>query len=186
MWPWEHVAFGYVCYSLYRHARFGASPGDRAALLAAFGAVLPDLVDKPLSWGLGWFPQGYAVAHSAFVLVAAAAVVLLVRRFDPAGLGTALLVGWASHLFGDVVYPAMLGGRLAFRRVLWPLVTLPPYHHHLGLLARAVHYLHEHAVRTLAGGLGVALGLEIAFVVLAVGLWLHDGTPGRWRHGSPE
>jgi len=179
MWPWEHVAVGYLLVSAYRHARFRDGPTELSALLAVFGAALPDLVDKPLSWGLGLFPQGYSVAHSVFVCAALVALAYaLAYRSGRVPAATAFAVGYGSHLVGDILFPAMQGGRLAFDRVLWPVVTLPPYEHRLGFFARAFLYVHRHLARTLAHGLGPELALELGLMLLVVLLWLYDGVPG--------
>lgn len=69
MMPWGHAAFGYALYSLGHRAWTRAPPSGKAVLAALFGTQLPDLVDKPLSWGLHLFPQGYSVAHSVFVAI---------------------------------------------------------------------------------------------------------------------
>lgn len=179
MWPWEHVAVGYVLVSAYYHARYRRGPHEAAALAAVFGAAFPDLVDKPLSWGLGLFPQGYAVAHSVLVwIVLVAAVFVLAPRLDRAGVAAAFGLGYGSHLAGDVLFPALLGGRLAFERVLWPLVTLPPYEHQLGLLARTTLYVRRLLEYAMAGGLGPALVFEVGLMLLVAVLWLYDGRPG--------
>ncbi len=61
-----------------------ASGGCGRGVLA-FGAVLPDLVDKPLAWQFDLFETGYAVAHSAFVVVPALFVVYVLARRRRAG-----------------------------------------------------------------------------------------------------
>jgi len=181
MWPWEHVAVGYLLVSLYRHARYRDAPREAVAFAAVFGAALPDLVDKPLSWGLGLFPEGYSVAHSVFVAAAVLALAYgLAYRTGHLSVGTAtaFAIGWGSHLVGDVLFPAVQGGRLAFARVLWPVVTLPPYEQRLGFFTRTMLYLHRHAEVTLARGLGPELLLEVGMMLFVVVLWLYDGSPG--------
>jgi hypothetical protein len=69
MWPWEHVVVGYLAYSAVSHAVAGRAPSGRAAIAVAFAALLPDLVDKPLAWGLGVLPSGRSFAHSLVVAV---------------------------------------------------------------------------------------------------------------------
>ena len=58
MWPWGHLALGYLLHSPLARARFGRPPTDRATLLLVIGTQLPDLVDKPLAWWLGVLPAG--------------------------------------------------------------------------------------------------------------------------------
>lgn len=190
MWPWEHVAVGYLCYSLLRRGRGGGPPGNAAAVAVAVAAMLPDLVDKTLSWGLGLVPQGYAVGHSLLVAVPVTIAVLAVAgrrgrggaapsdRLDPGAIGVAAVVGHWSHLAGDAVYPALLGGGPAVERLLWPVASLPAYETRLGLLDRTALYLSEFGGAALAGRLGPLLALELALLVGVLALWLADGAPG--------
>jgi hypothetical protein len=48
--------------------------GGLAAALVAVAALLPDLVDKPLSWWLDVLPAGTSLAHSLTGFLPAAAV----------------------------------------------------------------------------------------------------------------
>ncbi|MFC6724741.1 metal-dependent hydrolase, partial [Halobium palmae] len=81
MWPWEHVAVGYIAYSLLSRTPVARRPGRRESVAVVLGALGPDLIDKPLSWGLGLFADGYSMGHSVFFAVplALAAVVVGVR-----------------------------------------------------------------------------------------------------------
>ncbi|WP_135823748.1 metal-dependent hydrolase [Halorussus ruber] len=178
MWPWEHVAFGYLLVSLYSHVVRGKSPDGRLALAAGLGALFPDLVDKPLSWTFGVFPSGYAVAHSAYVFPTFAVALWLVLRYRGApSLAVAFVVGHFSHLVGDVVYPFLLGDELAVSAVLWPVVTRPASPTEAGLLARTLYYLREWLVRLWALELGPLLLFELALVGVVVAVWLYDGAP---------
>jgi hypothetical protein len=178
MWPWEHVAFGYLLVSLYSHAVRRESPDGRLALAAGLGALFPDLVDKPLSWTFGVFPSGYAVAHSVYVFPTfAVALWLVFRHRGAASLAVAFVVGHLSHLVGDVVYPFLLGDELAVSAVLWPVVTRPASPTEAGLLARTLYYLREWIVRLWALELGPLLAFELALVGVVVAVWLYDGAP---------
>lgn len=172
-----HAAFGYVCYSLGSRLLTGEPPSGGAALALLVGTQLPDLVDKPLSWGLGAFPSGYAVGHSALVaLPAGLGALLILHARGRTAAGAGLVVGYWSHLVGDVLHPWLRGGSPAVVRVLWPLVTLPPYDQRLGLAGRTAAYLGE----LLEGLSGADPLLYVRFllpVVFAVGLWLADGAP---------
>lgn len=181
MWPWEHVAFGYLAYSTGRRALGLGPPTDAAALALAVGAAFPDLVDKPLSWGLAVFPTGYAVAHSAFVAPAVvAAAVALGRRAGRPEAGAAFAVGHLSHLVGDVAYPAAMGEGLDLAPVLWPAVTLPAYETRRGLVGRFGHYLASY-LHEVADGAGAAVVFPLALGLAVGALWLADGAPGvRW------
>ncbi|WP_137287823.1 metal-dependent hydrolase [Halorussus salinisoli] len=178
MWPWEHVAFGYLLVSLFSHVVRGESPNGRVALAAGLGAVFPDLVDKPLSWTFGVFPSGYAVAHSAFVFpVFALALWLSVRRRGAGYLAVAFLVGHVSHLVGDVVYPFVLGDELALSAVLWPVVVSPASPTEAGLVARTLFYLRSWVIRFWALELGPLLLFEMALAGVVAAVWLYDGAP---------
>jgi hypothetical protein len=177
MWPWEHAALGYLLYSLGRRALGHDPPDDDVTTVLAVATVLPDLVDKPLSWGLGLFPTGYAVAHSIFLAVPLAAAALgLGRKYERLSLGVAFVVGYWSHLLGDVVNPLRTGDPLDWTRVLWPVVEAQPYETNRGL-DRGLLYLREFfgAIPTMDPlGILVLVGLPLitAFV------WLLDGAPG--------
>ena len=179
MWPWEHLAFGYVLYSALTHLVWRRSPRGEEALALALATQLPDLIDKPLSWGFDVFPTGYAVGHSVFFAVPVAfAVAALAARRDRPLAGVAFGVGYASHLAGDVLSPLRAGGDLGFERLLWPLVTFEGYATELGFLGRFGLYVGrylgevtepEHLPFLLAY-LGLLLGVTA--------LWVLDGAPG--------
>lgn len=69
MWPWGHLAVGYLLYSAAVRLRTGRPPRAAAVVLLLAGTQLPDVVDKPLAWVYHVVPQGYAVGHSVFVAV---------------------------------------------------------------------------------------------------------------------
>jgi hypothetical protein len=122
MWPWGHLGLGYLL-ALPLLARRDLD-GDSVALVAlAVGTQLPDLVDKPLAWTFGVLPYGRAAAHSLLVLAVAAVALRQLSAWRRAGVP--LLVGWTTHLVGDVVYPLADGavGQVTF--LGWPLLALP-------------------------------------------------------------
>lgn len=69
MWPWGHLAVGYLLYSGAVHLRTGRPPRAAAVVVLAVGTQLPDVVDKTLAWVYHAVPQGYAAGHSVFVAV---------------------------------------------------------------------------------------------------------------------
>ncbi|WP_144905684.1 metal-dependent hydrolase [Halobellus captivus] len=179
MWPWEHLAFGYVIYSLGVHLTWRRAPGGAEAVVVAIGTQAPDLIDKPLSWGLEVFPMGYAVGHSIlFSLPLTAVAVWIARRYDRAGIGIALAVGYLSHLAGDVLSPFLSGGALSFDRLLWPLVSFPAYETDHGFVGRfslyVGRYLHE---ATDPSNLPYVLAYLSVFFLVST-LWVIDGAPG--------
>lgn len=178
MLPWGHVAFGYALFSLGSHLARRGPPGGAATLTVAVAALLPDLVDKPLSWSLGWFPQGYSVIHSVFVAVPVGLVVLAaaLRRGRP-DVGAAFVVGYWSHLVGDVAEALLKGYHTAFARVLWPVHTLPPYAVDHGLVGRLDLYLSAFVGSLTADQQLSVLAVYLAPYAAVFVLWLFDGAP---------
>jgi len=189
MWPWEHAAFGYLCYSLGRHLAVGQGPGDGATVALVAGTLVPDLVDKPLAWAFGVVPTGYAVAHSALVAVPAlAALVALARRRGRGSVALAYAVGHLSHLAGDLLYPLVVEGYLPVRRLLWPVAGYPEPEGGAGFLALVSFYLRRYVRQLLALEPGPLLLFEAGLVGTVFGLWLYDGAPVLrvlWRRLRP-
>ncbi|WP_267642355.1 metal-dependent hydrolase [Haloarchaeobius amylolyticus] len=177
MWPWEHLAFGYVCYSLAVRVTAGERPRGVAVAVVALATLLPDLVDKPLSWTLGVTATGYSVVHSLFVApFLLAGVAALTRRLDRPHLFAAFAVGYLSHLLGDVIYPAMRGDGLWVHAVLWPVMEREgaPVD---GVLTNASRYFLRFLHDLLTGGLSGFLLFELALVTAVTVLWAVDGFP---------
>jgi len=168
MWPWGHLACGYLLYTAVSRRYGDRSPSGLEIVVLALGTQFPDLIDKPLAWSVSVLPNGRSLTHS--VLVAAVIVVfvaLVCRRLRRQPVAVAFAVGYASHLAGDAI-PVFFRGtvsELAF--LLWPV--LPP-----------VEY---GAPKSFAAHL---LGLdpspffffEIALSAVALGVWVRDGMPG--------
>jgi hypothetical protein len=178
MWPWGHAAVGYLLYSVALRATGREPPTDRAAVAVLVATQLPDLVDKPLSWGLGLFPTGYALGHSAFVaLPVGVALLELGRRSERIDVATAFVVGYWSHLAGDVLDPLRRGEPPNPNRVLWPVVSGQPYEEDLGL-GRGLIYL-EAFVRSAASMDPLAIVVLYLLLPMAMaGAWVYDGAPG--------
>lgn len=179
MWPWGHLAVGYLLYSPAVRLRTGRPPGAHAVVLLALGTQLPDVVDKSLSWGFHVFPQGYAVGHSVFVAIpVGVAVVLAAASRERPAVGVAFAVGWWSHLAGDVFVALATGNPYAFARVLWPVVTLPPYGTEFTAVGR-LRYLVANWL-DLLGTADSSLVLVVygGPLVAAFLLWVADGAPG--------
>lgn len=178
MWPWEHLAAGYLLFSLGLRAVGRDPPTDVAILALAVATQLPDLVDKPLSWGLGWFPTGHAIGHSAFVAVPVGLGVLhLGRRHGHSQVGAAILVGYWSHLLTDVVNPLRYGSSVSPGRVLWPVVEADPYTTNYGL-GRGLVYFEALYAELSTMSLSSVILLYLLLPAAMIGLWLLDGAPG--------
>jgi hypothetical protein len=187
MWPWEHLAFGYLLYSGY--ARF-VSPGrvrNDAAIAAAFGTQFPDLVDKSLAWGFDVLPGGLSLAHSlVFGVPLCLFVVLLARRYGTSSVGPAFTVGYLSHLLGDILYPIATGG-FEFDSfpsfLLWPLIPRT-FSDSRGLAGNVTYYFEQFTVFLGTPRGQLYLVIELFLLSLALFVWALDGFPGtRWvRH----
>lgn len=185
MWPWGHLAFGYVLYSLGVRLWRRRPPGSLGALLLLVGTQLPDLVDKPLSWVYGVFPQGYGPGHSVFVAVPVGlAVLLLAARRGRATAGLGLAVGWWSHLVGDVMVALALDTPHTFARLLWPVADIPPGGMTVDGVGHVLYFLGEGLERLRESGNQDVVLLYLGFLFGAFLLWLVDGAPGLpapWR-----
>jgi hypothetical protein len=196
MWPWEHLAVGYVLVSLAARAR-GVRIDDATLYALAVGTQFPDLVDKPLAWTFEVLPSGTTLAHSVFFAVPLSAVVVAVARNARDGRwrrpGAAFVLGYLAHLPGDMLYGTVTTGRApSVGVVLWPLVEKTGTGSG-GFLTHVVHFLARYR-QFLASGSGEAVGYLLGEVLLlsAAGiLWVADGTPGvrflrnRVRRGKP-
>ncbi|WP_123533272.1 metal-dependent hydrolase [Halosimplex salinum] len=178
MWPWEHLAVGYLAYTALSRLVFRAPPTTGGAVAVALGTQFPDLVDKPLGWWLGVVPGGTTVAHSLLTAVPLCLLVLLVAVPTGRGrLAVAFAVGYLSHLPGDVLYPVVLGGDPKLWFLLWPLTPAPGS----GPSAVLPHFFE--LVELFAAFLSTPLGAvylvsELLFLAVAVRVWFLDGSPG--------
>jgi membrane-bound metal-dependent hydrolase YbcI (DUF457 family) len=189
MWPWGHLAVGYVLYSLGVRARTGEAPDGWNVVALALGTQFPDLVDKPLAWWLGVLPGGRTLAHSLLVAVPLVLLVgLLARRYDAGPRATAFALGYLSHLAGDALVPALVGSSRELAFLLWPATPTvvyenPPLLADLSLTREAVVDLV--AVVLAPGGFAAVVAVaaspvvlaELAVVAALAALWLVDGLP---------
>lgn len=178
MWPWEHLAFGYVLFSLLARIGRHVEPGEASVYLLGLFTQFPDLVDKPLAWSLGILRSGVSVGHSVFVALSISVVALALghaRGRTTAGLAVA--VGYLSHLLGDLLYPVVTGEPFRIDAILWPLVRTSSIEG-TGLVSR-VRYLLGNLEVVLVGEYGVLyVGLELTLLATALALWYADGCPG--------
>jgi hypothetical protein len=182
MWPWGHLAVGYLSYAV--AVRLFRGRRERAALLAlVVGTQFPDVVDKPLAW-VGLLPYGRSLAHSLLVLVPLCLVVVVVaRRRTHARTGTAFALGALTHTLTDAWHGIVTldPGRLSF--LLWPYLPSPDDGGvgtpggHADRLASEVDTTHAGA-----GGLVDVVQSEpvgqLLILAVAVAVWVAEGTPG--------
>lgn len=178
MWPWEHLAVGYLLYSLGARV-FGRDPPDGVEFVVlAIATQLPDLVDKPLSWGFGVFPTGHAVAHSVFVAVPVGMAVLVVtRRRGHLRTGVAFDVGYWSHLATDVLDPLRYGDLPIVSRVLWPVANNSGYETDYGIGRGFVYIGRFLSELSTADPWNVFL-LYVLLPLATLAIWVADGAPG--------
>jgi membrane-bound metal-dependent hydrolase YbcI (DUF457 family) len=177
MWPWEHLIFGYVWYSVLHRVAWGQPISDAEGLALALATQAPDLVDKTLSWTLGVVSWGYGPAHSVLVgLPAAALVAGALWTRDRARVATAFLLAYGSHLVGDALALRANGPNLG--RLLWPVVTFDAYETRLGFVERFATYFGSFAAQmTDPENFALISAYGAVFACVAV-LWVLDGTPG--------
>lgn len=181
MMPWEHALVGYIGFSAFVHAVYREPPTSKETAVVVFAALLPDLVDKPLAWGLGVFTSGYGIAHSVFLVAPASIAVgwLAWSRGHPR-LGIALALGWFLHLVGDLSSKFLTDGETQFARVLWP-VRRTGDGYETGFVeefgSNVLEYFHWMSRQMASDNPDPYL-----FVVLGIGiggalLWVYDGMP---------
>lgn len=178
MWPWEHLAIGYVAYSLWVRSRGESRPGSAAVIALAIGTQFPDLIDKPLGWGTTILPSGTSLAHSLLFAVPVSVLAIAVAgRRGSRELGVAFAIGYLLHLPGDLAYYVLLGSDPPLEFLLWPLIPAPSsapgsiVGRTAELVARFVEILATPAGRRY-------LVLELLLLATAAGLWWTDGRPG--------
>jgi len=186
MWPWEHLAFGYLCYSLGGRAVGRRDrPTDREAYALVVATQFPDLVDKPLAWTFDILPSGISLAHSLafavpFCLLAAA----LARRRGVPGVDAAVAVGYGSHLAGDGLYPFLTGGEIATSFLFWPFGARPPIEETAFLVEVSRLFASFRAFLVTPRGQAY-LVVEGAVLALTLVLWTRDGWPGSGLLNAP-
>lgn len=179
MWPWGHLAVGYLLYSPAVRLGTGRPPDAPAVALLVVGTQLPDVVDKSLAWVFHVVPHGYAVGHSVFVAVPVGLAAVLVAAYrGRLAAGLAGAVGWWSHLAGDVLVGLATENPYALARVLWPVATLPPLGREATGLGRVLYFLDNWLALLRATDSTVVYLVYFGPLAVALLLWLVDGAPG--------
>lgn len=175
MWPWGHLAVGYLCYVAYTRVTERADHTIVPIFAVGFGTQLPDLVDKPLAWTFEILPSGRSLAHSLLAAtVVIAFVAWIAQRRDRPGAGTAFAIGYLSHLVTDLgpetVFGLLLGdlSQLEWTTYLfWPILAAPPYSNDSSF---AEHFLNFE--------FSAYVWVQFGLVALAAVVWVADGAPG--------
>ena len=168
MWPWGHLAVGYLLFAAVSDRRRARPPDGAETILVAVGTQFPDLIDKPLAWTVGVLPNGRSLAHSVFVAGFVIAFVWwLCRRVGAPTLGGAFGLGYGSHLAADAIPVFLYGAPAELAFLAWPV--LPPVEYDTG----------QSFVAHFAGIEPTPFFLsEIALTAVALVVWLRDGAPG--------
>jgi hypothetical protein len=189
MWPWEHLALGYLAYSLWSRQVARRPPTPREAAVVALGTQFPDLVDKPLGWVFHLLPSGVSLAHSALVAIPTALSLFALATLDErARLGLPFAVGYLSHLPADAGFGLLLGGSSKTSFLLWPLVPQESVIGSTGVL-QFVTTLFTSYLTHLGGPSGVGyLLFEVGLIGSALVVWQRDGRPllARSRGSAPD
>ncbi len=177
MWPWESAIFAYLCYSAFVHVRHRESPGGIAIIVAAIASIIPDIIDKPLSWQYGMFQNGYAIGHSVFTALLVIAVAhALARRTTRPRLGLAFGIGFLSHNIGDSLEHMDRGIWYGIEHMLWPVVVLPP-EHDPGFSGTVLQLFAEYRAHLVHHDFTSYFLLVGAMAACAFVLWVYDGFP---------
>jgi hypothetical protein len=166
MWPWGHLAVGYLLYVAYRRYRGDRPPPGPATIVVAFGTQLPDLVDKPLAWSFEVLVSGRSLAHSWLV----AAVVLAVAWWylnQYRRLLVPFAVGWFSHGAADALYSVAVWEPASLGYLLWPVTPAPSYD--------GDHSFLEHFMSLEPTPYFV---VQVLLFGIAATVWYRDGCPG--------
>ena len=129
MWPWGHLAVGYLVYTGYLWVRRRQTPRGWPMVALAVGTQFPDLVDKPLAYSFAVLPAGRSLAHSYLVALPVAVGVLYgAHRLGVGQSGVAFVIGYLTHPIADGLSAILNGplGELSY--MVWPLLDPPPPH----------------------------------------------------------
>ncbi|WP_408958830.1 metal-dependent hydrolase [Natrinema sp. 74] len=177
MWPWEHLAFAYVLYSLTANVILRRSPSAHETIIVAIASQLPDLIDKPLAWSLGITETGYSIGHSIIVAPVICLVAYAVAdRWDARSLAGAFSIAYLSHPAADVLSRILRGEVIDFRMLLWPIAS-PPAGADGGFTDHVVRYLLGYVYLLMMEGLTVQVAFQALLGVSVLALWLSDGAP---------
>ncbi|WP_435156590.1 metal-dependent hydrolase [Haladaptatus sp. DFWS20] len=168
MWPWGHLAVGYLLYSLSCRLSTHRAPTALGTLFVAVGTQFPDLIDKPFAWTFAILPTGRSLMHS--VLTASLILGggwLLTRKYAKRIPWQAFAIGYVSHLAMDSVKSLLNGEVSKLSFLLWPVLPSPSYETQQSFLA---HFAE----------LDLSAFVIFQFILTGVAfiVWVADGAPG--------
>ncbi len=178
MWPWGHLAVGYIVYATYTRYRHTEYPSGAPVVFLTIATQLPDLIDKPLAYEVGVLPEGRSLAHSLLFAVLLCLLALAVARRETdwrANSGVAVVVGYSTHLFGDSIRSLLVLNLDGLTFLAWPVLAAPDY---------ATTSFDGHAEQFAASATQLSTGELTPFATewflfaVMIGLWL-------WHRGPP-
>ncbi|WP_349253435.1 metal-dependent hydrolase [Halobacterium salinarum] len=174
MWPWGHLAVGYLGYVVWSTARKERQQ-PLAVIAAIIGSQFPDLIDKPLAWTVPLLPSGRSLAHSLFTAtLVVTSLYYAAKRFNRKNAAAAFGIGYGTHIIGDLgprVIIGLLEGDLTQLKwttyLFWPLLPAPPY-------ANDASFTNHLTAISLDSYVLAQLGLALAAAIV----WFRSGKPG--------
>lgn len=175
MWPWDHLAVGYLTVTALLRLG-GEEPPDRPVVIAAVvGSLGPDLVDKPLAWVVSVLPSGVSLAHSALTCAVTLLVLWLVGL--PRRPLLAFGGGYVAHLAGDAAYGLLTNAPGAPEFLLWPLLSVPPAPPTGPVVTVTTLFgFYRSFLASPAGQ--IYLLVDLLLFAVTFGIWIRHGTPG--------
>ena len=175
MWPWGHLAVGYLCYLAAIKLRNRGDQTLTTLTAVAFGTQFPDLIDKPLAWSIGILPSGRSFAHSLITFTLIVTILYWAgRRLNRREPVIAFAIGYLSHSLVDLG-PGVIGGLLMgdmsqlkwTTYLLWPVLSSPPYPQDSSFIEHFTSFALEPYVL-----------FQFALFGLAILVWIRSGFPG--------
>ncbi|WP_137284576.1 metal-dependent hydrolase [Halorussus salinisoli] len=175
MWPWGHLAVGYLCYVALLEVRDAGKQTLLTLFAVGFGSQFPDLIDKPLAWSMAVLPSGRSFAHSLITATLIIGIAYQIgRRLRREEAAIAFGVGYLSHSLvdlGPTVVFGLLKGDVSQMEwttyLLWPLLPSPPYPNDSSF--------YEHFVELTLDPYMVA---QFVLLGVAIAVWIATGMPG--------
>lgn len=161
---WVHAAVAYLLYRAVTVVQRKNDVPSTHVVTLTIGALLPDLVDKPLSFLFTSLPSR-SLAHSVFTVMFITAILLYVAyRYDRRAEAVVFGLGYLSHLGADLV-DVLFIPRETVMFLLWPLVS---DYHHIGTV---------HDLLALLRPTPYVMG-QMVVTLLCIAVWIYDGKPG--------
>lgn len=180
MWPWGHLAFGYLLYAGYVGVVRRKAPRGWPVVVLAFGTQFPDLVDKPLALWFHVLPEGRTLTHTLLVFLPASVLLLVLAwNYRRTALAWAFTLGWGSHLVGDSIQSLHNHAYRELTFLLWPVLPAPDYaatsfQYHLAQLLWLLHQVTLHSLFSPGDNFFV---LQIWLAMFVFLLWIGQGMP---------